>query len=401
MNIKSWLKRIPPIFEINARYKAWRMLKQVDALRCEYDRVIEDMHQDEAERLARQALLGKFRAKPSTLRIVWVGANHAQDYSGFIQALGCFGTVEVFTQTTGKYGQRTCTEGRNIDKIREDNARRLLGIVEDKWSNGGIDLVIGQMWPHSMTSKALNVLRAQGIATVNINMDDRLPDLWRPMRGFTMGMMELASGLDLVLTSAPEAVKRYWHHGCPAVFWPMGSDPGLFKPALVKDINVSFVGNKYGIRGKLIDTLQMGGIDVKVFGEGWPLGPVGPETASDIFGRSKIILGIGTVAHCREYYTLKLRDFDATMAGALYLTNPTPELQYLFVPGVEIDFYTTPRDALDKVRYYLNHPKLIKSIGDAAAKKARQKHTWYMRIAQALDILGLRPKEDSSPQPIK
>ena len=46
----------------------------------------------------------------------------------------------------------------------------------------------------------------------------------------------------------------------------------------------------------------------------------------DLFARAKIILGVGTVGYCDDVFTMKLRDFDATISGALYLTTRSDEV---------------------------------------------------------------------------
>ena len=38
-------------------------------------------------------------------------------------------------------------------------------------------------------------------------MDDRLPDLWLKKDGYRMGSVGLGSGVDLTLTTAPEACR--------------------------------------------------------------------------------------------------------------------------------------------------------------------------------------------------
>ncbi len=183
------------------------------------------------------------------------------------------------------------------------------------------------MWANFLSVDALKQIQNMGVVTLNVSMDDRLPELWETYGNTLLGSVGLADGLDLVLTSCPDCCVRYHIHGCPAIFWPMARNPELFKPALKKDIDVCFVGNNYGNRGDMIRKLLANGIQVDAEGAGWPNGYIGPDKIADVFGRSKIILGIGTIAYNREIFTFKVRDFDATMAGALYDSSKSRSAQ--------------------------------------------------------------------------
>jgi len=393
MNIRVALKRIGLVYALNALFKAAQMKRALARLSVRYSTLCkgleykaEDIPDMVAERLKER---GIFQSPRERLRIFWIGANWEQDNSGFLQALEKVGEVSHFTNFNGKYGLEF-SEREYDQALVERNSNCLLEqITRVQETRGKIDLLLGQMWANYLSVEALKRIQDMGIATANISMDDRLPELWEVHNGVLLGSIGLAKGLDLVLTSSPECCIRYAYHGCPAIFWPMASDPKLFKPAEEKDLDVSFVGNNYGTRGTIVRMLQSEGIRIETYGAGWPNGPVGPREAAKIFGRSKIILGIGTIGYCSDLYTLKLRDFDATMAGALYITHRNPDLLNLFVEGEEIECYSTNDEALEKIKYYRGHPEQRERIGRAAAAKARKLHTWEGRIETALHEVGL------------
>jgi spore maturation protein CgeB len=182
---------------------------------------------------------------------------------------------------------------------------------------------------------------------------------------------------------------RYEFHGSPALYWPLASDPDLFKPAAVRDIDVSFIGNKYGARGRIVSALQQAGIKVEAYGKGWPNGSATSSESAEIFGRSKIVLGIGTIGHSEDMVTLKLRDFDATMAGAMYITHRNPDLLEIFAEGVEIECYSSEKEAVRKIKHYLAHPEACARLGERAASKARGSHTWTQRLESVFSLLGV------------
>jgi spore maturation protein CgeB len=113
-----------------------------------------------------------------------------------------------------------------------------------------------------------------------------------------------------------------------------------------------------------------------------------------MFSRSRVSLGFATagdshLAHKRLTH-LRLREFEAPMSGALYLTEEQPELAEYFEPGTEVLTYTERGDLLDKTRYYLAHAEQAEQIRHAALRRARHEHTWQHRFADLFAALGLR-----------
>lgn len=393
MDIKAVLKRSKFVYAVNAAIKTACMKRGLKRLSDRYSKLCEgiDYRTDNMPSLVSEHLAKRniFPQANEKLRILWVGTNWEQDNSGFLEALGKYGEVTNFINSKGKYGLEFCGERYN-EALIERNGRCLLEqVFHLQKTHGKVDLVLGQMWANFLPVEVLKQLQNMGIITINISMDDRLPELWKSYNGRLLGSAGLADGLDLVLTSSPECCERYVYHGCPAIYWPMASDPDLFKPAKLKNIDVSFVGNNYGTRGAVVRKLQAAGIKVEAYGSGWPNGPVGPLEAADIFGRSKIIFGMGTIGYATDLYTLKLRDFDATMAGALYVTHRNPDLLQIFTEGEEIECYANNEEAIRKIEYYLKHSTLCEQIGHRAAVKTRKHHTWEKRIGTALKTVGL------------
>jgi len=222
-------------------------------------------------------------------------------------------------------------------------------------------------------------------------MDDRLPEHWTHNGDIRLGSVGLAHGLDMVLTTLPETCLWYGVDGCPALFWPLASDPGVFTPeeGAPRDIDVLFIGNKYGVRSKIVRYLEKYGVKVDCYGRGWPNGYVNAEQMAALSKRARIILGVGTVGHCQDVYTLKLRDFDAPMSGALYLTHRNPDLCQLYSETEEFECYTTPKEALNKIRFYLEHPTDLARVAKNGQRKALASYTWDQRFLTTFEQLGL------------
>lgn len=400
MDIRALLKKNPLIFNLNASLKARKTTKQTQRLNILYNNKSKQagLYYDQQlipamvkERLARRGILLEKTAR--NLNIFWVGACESQDQSGFLQGFEKYGQVIPYRNLRGSYGQEFPGKLYDPEFVKKNSEGVWVRINEAIEKYGRVDVLMGQMWANFIEVETLQRIQSLGIPTMNVSMDDRLPCHWEKIDDVLMGAVGLADGLDLVLTSSPECCVRFLIHRCPSIFWPMASDPSLFKPSEIKDIDVTFVGNKYGIRERIIKKFEDKGIKVEAFGGGWPNGPIEAAKIGELFGRSKIILGIGTIGYNEDLFTLKLRDFDATMAGALYVTHRNPDLLKLFEEGKEIECYADDEEALRKITYYLEHSERRETIAQRAAEKSRKHHSWEKRIGEAMKVLGFKVPE--------
>jgi len=397
--LKTWLKQFDFIYAANALLKSYQLKRGVRNV----TRYYEKKSASEKELYSETNAIAKFKArhrqlrprfsakKISYLNFFWVGASQAQDESGFLQALERLGNVTTFHNSYGEYGPHYEIPGIHWLKVREINDASLVEQVERAHGARKIDCLIGQMWSHVYSERALLKVRSLGIPVINIAMDDRLPDLWMSKNDQRMGAVGLASGVDITLTTAPEACSWYAVENMPAIFWPLASDKNLFaaEQDAIKDIDILFIGNRYGIRGKLIGYLNKHGVSVTCYGSGWPNGYVNAEKNIGLSKRTKIILGVGAIGHCSDLYTLKLRDFDALMTGALYITHRNLDLLKLFTEGEHLECYEDADELLNKLKYYLARPEVCSEIGNKAKVLAQSKHSWDYRLRTTFRQLGL------------
>jgi len=393
------LKKFEIIYSINAKIKTFQLKSGLKKLTRFYDK----KYKDEAIFYDELLIVNNFKEqhsqlqpkflskKTGDLKIFWVGASEAQDKSGFLQALNKAGKVTNFYNRNGEYGPLYEVSELDWLQVREANDIALIEQVQHTYFSEGVDILIGQMWSHIFSKDALLKIRELGIPVINIAMDDRLPNLWMKKDGFQMGALGLGSGVDLTLTTSPEACKWYAAENMSALFWPLASDEKLFakNDNIKKDIDILFIGNRYGIRGKLVNYLSKHDISVTCYGGGWPNGYVNAEKNIALSKRAKIILGVGAIGHTSDVYTLKLRDFDALMTGALYITHRNPDLLKLFIEGEHLECYTSPKELLYKLNYYIKHPEKCSEIGSKAYALAKKKHSWDYRISSTFKLLGL------------
>lgn len=397
------LKNHPAVFNLNAAIKARAFRSRRQKIIDRYDRIKAIKSQNwnipepiRAFKSSHAAICSGYRAPPKgKLRIFWIGANVHQDEQGFLQSLKTFGPVSEFRNLDGSYAQHFVDKNGKFSKFNNSlvlrNDAELYRQLRLAFDTVGIDVIIAQTWRNYFSSGPFEWARAKGVPFINMSMDDKLPVHWESVGGIQLGAVGLRNVTDIVLTTSKEACDWYRLEDCPAIFWPLGSDPNLFKPRVEfdrRDIPVLFIGNRYGIRANIMDKLEHAGHTVTCFGAGWKNGSATALECIDLFARAKIILGVGTVGYCDDVFTMKLRDFDATMSGALYLTSRSDEVCDIFKEGVEIECYSGIDECDKKLKHYLENLNEAKKVAEAGRKKALN-FSWDKRLGELFSTLGL------------
>lgn len=391
---RQWLKRQRLLLQFNAALKnlqlEWRSRRVAGAYRPRLQSAGSALHSDLSSFIATRIASGgtvSLSGLSRPPRIFLVGTYYEQESAGFIQALEQTGPVVSLRTSTGRYGLKPPAGSWDKETI-DENSRQIVEQITAARAREPIDVLIGTMVAQSVSVEALKEVRNLGVPVLNIAMDDRLADHWGWNGSTRLGAIGLAPAVDLTLQTTEEYVPRYLLDGHPAVHWPFGSDPDLFRPASIKKYEVCFVGNNYGWRTDLIAELVRAGIRVECFGSGFSNGHIDALRVAQVFGEAKIVLGVGTVAHSRRIVTLKLRDIDGPMSGSMYLTTENDDLRSLFVVGEEIEMYRTPAECVRLLKHYLADDDARERMGAAGRARAIRDHTWEQRIQQALRLLG-------------
>ncbi len=91
----------------------------------------------------------------------------------------------------------------------------------------------------------------------------------------------------------------------------------------------------------------------------------------------------------RKISHVRLRDFEAPMAGTCYLTGYSNELEEFYTLGSEIDAYNCPEELIDKTRFYLTHPEAANSLRRRGQERALSSHTWDHRFRELFSRCSL------------
>ena len=98
---------------------------------------------------------------------------------------------------------------------------------------------------------------------------------------------------------------------------------------------------------------------------------------------------MGTVGHCKDFYTQKLRDFDAPLSGGVYVTHNNEDLKQLYIENKEIILCDTIDEYIEKIKVLLADENKLKEISRDAYKTASENHTYEKRFLKLFEVLGV------------
>lgn len=261
----------------------------------------------------------------------------------------------------------------------------------DKWfTEERADVIFTYLSGELVYPETLASLKKYEVPIINLALNDKEHFVGKVRNGLAFGSRDICRYFDLCWTSTEDALKKYVVEGAIPLYLPEGANPEVHKPyPLEKDIDVSFVGQCYGNRQEIINGLRASGIQVAVYGTGWPNGPLSLDNMIKLYSRSKINLGFGGVSGHKDTYCLKGRDFEVPMSGGLYITEDHRELALVYQVGKEILTYRNLGDLVEKIKYLLANPEIAEEIRKAGYARARRDHTWEMRFEQVFRLMNL------------
>ncbi len=299
-----------------------------------------------------------------------------------------------------------------------------------------IDLFFGYFYSSVVYPETIDLIAKSGVPTVNFSCNN--------VHQFDL-VRDIAPRFDLCVVPELSAQADFLAVGARPVRIQLAANPRIYRPFPEPRIyDVTFVGQRYADRADFLSHLSRKGVNVRAWGAGWQprkridvahvkaaLALVEDEKLDGVrrllfkrpthngttsapeevdtsafggprllqhelirmFSQSRLSLGFATAGEShladKRLTHLRLREFEAPMSGALYLTEDQPELAEYFEPGKEVLTYTDQADLLDKARYYLAHPEQSERIRHAGLERARRDHTWQHRFSELFAALGL------------
>ena len=305
--------------------------------------------------------------------------------------------------------------------------QRTLEFIRREHERSPIRLFLGYLYPEQVDSTAIGELRRLGIPTVNFFCDNlrefrKVPDVYR--------------GFDLHWVPEFEAVAMYRAADLAHVHAPMPAwvPPHMRRADHLETEPATFIGSADVLRRALFSDALSSGADFVVRGRGWtdavlsnngnvaanrlgvlanqwhfirrsgtaawvrkiqqralPLKPgaippdrVGPSVSGDDYYRitqhAIVTLGINRVPTFQRSLSnpltySRLRDIEAPMLGACYLTEWTEGLPHLYELGEEIESYRSADELREKLAQLRRDSARRQRMRRLAQRRALERHT--------------------------
>jgi len=289
--------------------------------------------------------------------------------------------------------------------------KELISQIETVHKKKPIDVFFSYFASSYCSPEIIKKIGEMGIKTVN----------WFCNASYQLYLVEeIAPAYHYCLVPEKFRLEDYKRVGANPIYCQEAANPNIYKPYDIdKDIDISFVGQRYADRYKYIRDLYNAKLKIKVFGENWqktsgksyfgiksiynlirkdkpvPASVMGRYISDEemvrLYSRSKINLGF---ANCysssgeEPIKQVRLRDFEVPMSGGFYLTEYFEELTDFFIPDKEIVFFKNSKDCIEKTKYYLTHDKEREDIRLAGHQRALKDHSWQKRLKDAFQIMG-------------
>lgn len=83
---------------------------------------------------------------------------------------------------------------------------------------------------------------------------------------------------------------------------------------------------------------------------------------------------------------IPLRVFDILACGGFVLSNYQSDLLKYFLPGQDLDVYSSIDELEDKIEYYMSHSKVCREISQAGYENVLKHHTYKIRLQEMFEL---------------
>ena len=275
-----------------------------------------------------------------------------------------------------------------IERLQEIGRRKMNKEIIETAAKICPDYILFITYQHQISKGTLRRLKEQGFKVLGWFSDDH----WR----FDSYTKKYAKYMFCSITTDDKAIAKYMGKKLKVIKSQWAANPDYYYPtASDNKYDVTFVGQKYGVRSKVIKDLKKNGISIETFGRGWSE-YISFEKIISIFSNSKINLNISASYAHPGIKQIKGRIFEVPMCGGFLLTDYVEGLEDYFEIGKEIVCYHDAEDLIYKVKYYLENDFERNAIARNGYRASVERHTWrhrFVDIFTALDDMADNGKQ--------
>lgn len=212
---------------------------------------------------------------------------------------------------------------------------------------------------------------------------------------------EFLKPYDLILTSFPHFVPRFRELGLASEYFRIGFDTSVLGILgnTEKDVPVSFIGGISRHHGQAIPLfeyladhtpIEFFGYGAKTLPKSSPIrkrhnGEVWGQDMYRALARSRMTINRHINVAANNANNMRL--YEATGVGTMLITDMKDNLSELFEIGKEVVAYSSPEEAAELVRYYIDHPDEADVIAKAGQARTLREHTYRHRMEELVPIL--------------
>lgn len=336
-------------------------------------------------------------------------------------------------------------ESKELDSWRSRTWEKTLTFAKKEQERGGVDFFLAYLYPDQVDVSAVRELQGAGIPCVNFFCDNvrefrKVPAAYAPfdlhwVPEYEALPMYRGAGLPHIHAPMPCWVPEHYRsvandENGPAVFigsadilrenlfseaMEVGADFAVYGRGWTKEGEAAVVGRQQSgsvLRNQYLYFRRHGlpGLASKILNKAWPLPrrqiPIvrtGKKLTQDDYVRltreSPVVLGVSRVpSQLRplRYPTKysRLRDIEAPMLGACYLTEHTGGVAALYELGKEVETYGSAEELAEKLRQLLMDSDRRRALRLAGQSKSLSAHSLPATMGRIAARLGLvRTKE--------
>lgn len=165
---------------------------------------------------------------------------------------------------------------------------------------------------------------------------------------------ELTKHFNTIITSIPEKHSLRGKNGFESMLLPFGVNVALYRALNIpRDLDVVFIGQRFGNREKYVSFLRSKGVNVVTAGRNWPKGRITQGEMIELINRAKIVLNFSSSAGNIGLKHINGRIFEVLATSSFLLAEYSSDLEKYFDIGKDLVTFSDEQELFSLVSYYL------------------------------------------------